>query len=413
MGAARGREAWAENGGTMQRTADAVLVGAGVMGASVAFHLARRGVRQVLVLEKTGIAAGATGKSAAFIRMHYTNEPEARMAIASFPIFQQWADAVGGDCGFTRTGFVMTVLPEDADALRRNVAMLQRLGAETEVLTPADLKAAAPALATEDLILAAYEPESGYADPVATTRAFLDRAQALGARLEVGAEVLALRVRAGRISGVETTRGPVDAPTVILLTGPWTPRLLRTAGSDLPITPKRAQIATFGRPAALAAGHPMVIDGAVGSYFRPTRDNLTLVGVGLWDGKGPVDPDTYDQANDPEFLSVARRKLARRLPAMGDAPYVRGHAGIYDMSPDTRAILDEVPTVRGLFVAAGFSGTGFKKAPAVGACLSELILDGRARTVDLRPFRWSRYAENDPIRGPNEYRLPAEFGHRI
>ncbi|MBI3080630.1 MAG: FAD-binding oxidoreductase [candidate division NC10 bacterium] len=397
----------------MQRTADAVLVGAGVMGASVAFHLARRGVRRVLVLEKTGIAAGGTGKSAAFIRMHYTNEPEARMAIASFPIYQNWADAMGGDGGFTRTGFVMTVPPEDAEALRQNVAMLQRLGAKTEVLTAAELKGVAPALATEDLAVAAYEPESGYADPVATTRAFLDRAQALGARLEVGAEVLALRVRAGHIAGVTTTRGPVDATTVILLTGPWTPRLLRTAGTDLPITPQRAQLAAFARPAALAAGHPTVIDGAVGSYFRPTRDNLTLVGVGLWDGKGPADPDTYDQANDPEFLLVARQKLTRRLPAMGNAPYVRGHAGIYDMSPDTRAILDEVPGIRGLFVAAGFSGTGFKKAPAVGACLSELVLDGRGRTVDLRPFRWSRYAENDPIRGQYEYRLPADFGHRV
>ena len=397
----------------MQRTADAVLVGAGVMGASVAFHLARAGVRQVLVLEKTGIAAGGTGKSAAFIRMHYTNEPEARMAIASFPTYQHWADAVGGDCGFTRTGFVMTVQPEDADALRRNVAMLKRLGAKTELLTAAELKAAVPALATEDLVLAAYEPESGYADPVATTRAFLDRAQALGARLEVGAEVLALRVGAGRIAGVETTWGPVDAPTVILLTGPWTPRLLRTAGADLPITPHRAQIAAFARPPALAAGHPTFIDGAVGSYFRPTRDQLTLVGVGLWNGKGSADPDAYDRANDPEFLPFARRKLARRLPVMDDAPYVRGHAGIYDMSPDTRAILDEVPGVRGLFVAAGFSGTGFKKAPAVGACLSELILEGRARTVDLRPFLWSRYAENDPIRGQDEYRLPADFGHKI
>jgi sarcosine oxidase subunit beta len=397
----------------MQRTADVVVVGAGVMGASVAFHLVRAGVRQVLVLEKTGIAAGATGKSAGFIRMHYTNEPEARMAIASFPTFQHWADAVGGDCGFTRTGFVMTVRPEDADALRANVAMLQRLGAKTEVVSAADLRGVAPALATDDLTVAAYEPESGYGDPVATTRAYLSRAQALGAGLEVGAEVLALRIRAGRIAGVETTRGPVDAPTVVLLTGPWTPRLLRTADSDLAISPHRAQLAAFRRPAALAAGHPMVIDGAIGCYFRPTGDQLTLVGVGLWEGKGPADPDTYDEGIDPEFLAAARHKLARRIPAMADAPYVRGHAGIYDVSPDTRAILDEVPTVRGLFVAAGFSGTGFKKAPAVGACMGELILDGRARTVDIHPFRWSRFAENDPIRGQHEYRLPADFGHRI
>jgi sarcosine oxidase subunit beta len=397
----------------MQRTAEVVVVGAGVMGASVAFHLSKRGVRQVLVLEKTGIAAGGTGKSAAFLRMHYTNEPEARMAIASFPVYQHWGDVVGGDCGFTSTGFVMTVLREDAEALRRNVAMLKRLGAKTEVLTAEELKAVAPALATGDLTCAAYEPESGYADPVATTRLFLEQAQALGACLEVGAEVVALRVRAGRIAGVETTQGPVDAPTVILLTGPWTPRLLHTAGSDLPITPRRAQVAAFARPAALAAGHPTVIDGALGSYFRSTRDGLTLVGVGLWGGKASADPDTYDQANDPEFLPVARQRLARRLPAMGEAPYVRGHAGIYDMSPDTRAVLDGVPGVGGLFVAAGFSGTGFKKAPAVGACLSELIVEGRARTVDLRPFRWSRFAENDPIRGQDEYRLPADFGHKV
>jgi len=200
---------------------------------------------------------------------------------------------------------------------------------------------------------------------------------------------------------------------VVVMAGPWSDRLLKTVGMAFPITPQRAQIAFYHRPSALAQGHMVFIDGAVGTYFRPHGQDLTLVGVGQWRQEAPPDPDAYNEANDPDYIPVARAKAGQRFPALAQATYARGHAGVYDVSPDTRAILDRAPGLDGLYVAAGFSGTGFKISPAVGACMAELITQGSATFVDITPFRLRRFEEHQPIQGPHEYVLPAEFGHRV
>ena len=397
----------------MPGTAEAIIIGAGVMGASLAFHLTRAGVRQVTVLDKKGLCGGMTAKSGALVRMHYTNEPEARMAFAALPYFQNWQDMVGGECGFTRTGFIMTVTPANAERLRRNVGMLQRVGVNTSVITPQELRELQPFARVDDLVLAAYEPESGYADPRATATAFMRQAQRQGATLREGVAVTAIRSRGGRVVGVDTNDGSFEAPVVVVMAGPWSDRLLRTAGIDFPLSPQRAQIAFYRRPPPLAGGHMVFIDGAVGAYFRPHAQGLTLVGVGSWKPEPPPDPDRYNEANDPDFIPAAKAKAARRIPDLQPAEYERGHAGIYDVSPDSRAILDRVPGIAGLYVAAGFSGTGFKISPAVGACMAELITQGRASFVDITPFRFGRFREHQPIRGPYEYTLPEDFGHRV
>lgn len=397
----------------MPGTADAIVIGAGVMGASLAFHLTRTGMRRVTILDKTGLCGGMTAKSGALVRMHYTNEPEARMAFASLRYFQQWKDIVGGECGFTRTGFVMTVTPENATRLRHNVAMLQALGINTAVITAQELRELQPFTQVDDLVVAAYEPESGYADPVATARAFMQAAQRQGATLQEGVQVTAIRVAAGRVVGVETTDGSFEAPIVVVMAGPWSDRLLKTVDIAFPLTPQRAQIAFYQRPPALSQGHMVFIDGALGSYFRPHGDTLSLIGVGLWKAAPTPDPDAYDETNDPDFIPAAKAKAARRLPALQYAEYRHGHAGLYDVSPDTRAILDQAPGIEGLYMAAGFSGTGFKISPAVGACMAEFITQGRARFVDISPFRFNRFQEEQPIRGQHEYVLPDDFGHRM
>jgi sarcosine oxidase subunit beta len=397
----------------MAKTAEAIIIGAGVMGASLAFHLTRAGMTGVTVLEKKGLCGGMTAKSGALVRMHYTNAPEARMALASLRYFQHWKDLVGGECGFTRTGFIMTVTPENAERLRRNVAMLQGLGVNTAVIGPSELRELQPGAWVEDLVVAAYEPDSGYADPVATTTAFMRAAQRQGATLREGVAVTAIRTAGGRVTGVDTADGPYDASIVVVMAGPWSDRLLKTAGIDLPLTPQRAQVAFYRRPPPLAAGHLVFIDGALGAYFRPHGGELTLIGVGLWKPEPRPDPDAYNEANDPDFIPDARARAAQRLPALQQAAYVRGHAGIYDVSPDTRAVLDRAPGLEGLYIAAGFSGTGFKIAPAVGACMAELITQERATSVDITPFRFSRFAENQPLQGADEYTLPADFGHRL
>jgi sarcosine oxidase, subunit beta len=398
---------------SMPATAEAIIIGAGVMGASLAFHLTRAGMKSVIVLDKKGLCGGMTAKSGALVRMHYTNEPEARMAFAALHYFQHWQEIVGGACGFTRTGFIVTVTPDNADRLRQNVAMLQRVGVNTSVITPQELRALQPFAQVDDLAAAAYEPESGYADPRATATAFMQQAQRQGATLREGVAVTAIRTSSGRVVGVDTAAGPFDAPIVVVMAGPWSDRLLRTVGIDFPLTLQRAQIAFYHRPPPLAEGHMVFIDGALGTYFRPHGEGLTLVGVGRWQPEPPPDPDHYNEANDPDFIPAAKAKAARRIPSLQQAEYERGHAGIYDVSPDSRAILDRAPGIEGLYMAAGFSGTGFKISPAVGACMAELITQGRATFVDISPFRFSRFQENQPIHGPYEYTLPEDFGHRM
>jgi sarcosine oxidase subunit beta len=370
-------------------------------------------MRQVIVLDKTGLCGGMTARSGALVRMHYTNEPEARMAFASLRYFQHWDDMVGGECGFTRTGFILTVTPDNTDRLCKNVEMLQRVGVNTAVISPQELRDLQPFTQVDDLTLAAYEPESGYADPRATTTAFMRQAQRRGAMLREGVTVRAIRINAGCVVGVDTSDGRCDAPIVVVMAGPWSDRLLKTVGLDFPLTPQRAQIAFYRRPPPLATGHMVFIDGVSGTYFRPHGDDLTLIGVGHWKPEPPPDPDHYNEANDPDFIPAAKAKAARRLAGLQQGEYARGHAGIYDVSPDSRAILDRVPGIEGLYMAAGFSGTGFKIAPAVGASLAELITQGRATSVDISPFRFSRFEENQPIRGLYEYVLPEDFGHRM
>jgi sarcosine oxidase subunit beta len=397
----------------MPGSAEAIIIGAGVMGASLAFHLTRAGMKNVLVLDKKGLCGGMTAKSGALVRMHYTNEPEARMAFAALPYFQHWREMVGGDCGFTRTGFIMTVTPDNAERLRKNVDMLQRIGVNTSVITAQDLRALQPWTRVDDLTVAAYEPESGYADPRATASAFMQQAQRQGATLLEGVAVTAVRTGGGRVTGVDTTDGPFEAPLVVVMAGPWSDQLLKHVGIDFPLTPQRAQIAFYHRPPSLSQGHMVFIDGALGSYFRPHGDGSTLIGVGRWKLEPPPDPEHYNEANDPDFIPAAKANAARRIPDLQRAEYARGHAGIYDVSPDSRAILDRAPGIEGLYMAAGFSGTGFKISPAVGACMAELMTQGQARFVDITPFRFSRFAENQPIQGAHEYRLPADFGHRV
>jgi sarcosine oxidase subunit beta len=394
----------------MDDGAGVVVVGGGVMGCSIAFHLAERGV-DVLLLERGTICSGMTARSGAIIRTHYTNAPEARMALAGLAYFRDWRERVGGWCGFTVTGAAILVGPHDAERLRRNVAMLRGLGADTQTVTPDELAAEYPELDPGGIGLAAVEPGSGYADPVATTFAFASRAVDLGARIRQGVAVREVRVAGDRVTGVSTSDGEVGADAVVLACGPWVDPLASTAGFRLGITPERSQVAFFRRPDG-ARRHPVVIDGVLGTYFRPHGGELSLLGVGAGHRVEVEAVDRDVEGYDRRPVAPALRRLAGRVPAFAGAPLLRGHRGVYDTSPDGRAVLDAAPGVDGLFVAGGFSGTGFKKAPAVGACMAELVTEGYATTVDIHPFRLARFAEGDPIVG-DEYRLAPELGHGL
>jgi sarcosine oxidase subunit beta len=388
-----------------------IIVGAGVNGCSIAFWLARAGA-DVTVVEKSDVCAGMTARSGALVRMHYTFAPEAELAWKSLECFQNWRELVGGECGFVRTGFAVVVGETNAQHLRTNVAMLRSLGIDTELVTPDELRRREPEARVDDVALAAYEPQSGYADPVATTRALADAARRHGARFELGTEVASIGIRGGRAIGVIDPSGTCrEGDAVCVVAGPWTDRLLAPLGTQIGIRAERAQIAFFRRPPALR--HAVLIDLIAGGYLRPHGDDLTLVGLGAWKPAPAANPDAFKETNDDDFVAAVRTRLAKRIPASADAAYSRGHAGIYDVSPDQRAVLGAVRSVPGLYVAAGFSGTGFKTAPAIGLSMAELILDGRSKTVDLTPFRIERFAEGRPIRSAHEYDLGVDFGHAI
>jgi sarcosine oxidase subunit beta len=388
---------------------DAIVVGAGVMGASIAFHLARAGLHNTLVLERDVICSGNTRKSGALVRSHYSNLPEARLVYASLPYFHHWRDLVGGDAGFKQVGCVVLVGENNGRKLALNLEMLRSIGVNTRLVDRDELREIQPSIDLYDGALAAYEPDSGYADPVATTHCFIRAAIMHGVSVQEGVTVSAIRERAGRVMGVSTNQGDFDAPLVFCAANIWSPALLEPLGVSLDLWAYRSQKGYFSRPEALMQRAGVVLDLARDGYSRP-HDDLTYAMSchGGWNGR--VDPDSFLETNDPEFADTVREVVGRRLPVLADAGYLGGDAGVYDMSPDTRAILDQAPGVEGLYLAVGFSGSGFKLSPMVGACLTELAVQGVASSADIQPFRLSRFAENDPIRGEHEYDLPGDWG---
>jgi sarcosine oxidase subunit beta len=391
--------------------ANIIVVGAGVVGCSLAFHLARAGAR-VRVFDKGGICAGMSARSGALVRMHYTFAPEAELAWKSHHYFRNWSEIVGGRCGFVETGFAVVVDERNATRLCANVAMLQRIGVSTEVVTAAEMHQREPNAFVDDVALAAFEPQSGYADPVATTESLAAAAKRHGADFSTNTLIARIANRGGRAAGVVDGAGRLhEADAVCVVAGPWTDALLAPLGVKIGIKSERAQIAFFKRPPQLK--HCIYIDTIAGSYFRPHGDDLTLAGLGGWKPEAEANPDDFRESNDADFIAAVRKRLVERIPAMADAPYSRGHAGIYDVSPDARAVMGSVPGVDALFVAAGFSGTGFKTAPAVGASMAELILTGKSATVDLRPFSFERILSGRMIESANEYEMGAGFGHKL
>lgn len=388
----------------MNQIADVVIVGAGVLGCSTAFHLTRLDRTRVIVVEKGSLASGMTKRSSALVRTHYANEAEAQLALKSLRYFQNWRGMVGGSCGFTQTGLAIVVRGDSsASELQKNVAMLQSIGVNTQIASSDELRDLQPNARVDDVTLAAYEPEAGFADPVATAQAFATRAKEKSVVFKTGTLVKSIRVEGRRVIGVNTTIGAIEAPVVVVMAGPWSDRLLKPLGVEIGIQNERAQIAFFDRPPELKAGHSAFLDYMTGAYFRPHTFGLTLGGLIAQKTESPSNPDQFDESVSPEVVSDVQKRIAARLPAMANAKFLRGHAGVYDSSPDAHPVLGHVPGITGLIVAAGFSADGFTMAPAVGAGISELIADGAAHSVDLTPFRFTRFQENQTLKNGTQY----------
>ena len=297
----------------MSNTADVIIIGGGVQGTSLAFHLAQRGVK-VTVLEKHFVAGGATGRSSGLVRMHYDSEIDSRLAWESFKFFVDWKQRVGGECGFTRTGFIQIAARSAEPALRANVAMHQRIGIPSLIITAEDVKRLAPAFLTDDFDVAAYEPESGYAMPSDAANALITAARARGAQLVQNCVVTGIDVTSGRVTGVNTTQGLFSAPVVVNAAGAWASHINDMVELDLPCSTWRHETMFVVRPADIGPSHPTVIDFPNEMYFRP-EGNLTL--VGLEDGN-PLgeSPDSDTDHARAGFVERAIDRICLRIPAM-------------------------------------------------------------------------------------------------
>jgi len=389
----------------MSQGFDVIVIGAGIMGCSSAFQLASRGMK-VGVFDKGGLGAGSTGKSSAIIRQHYSNETTARMALNSLRVFQNFGEVVGGDAGFRRAGFLVLTAEKDLEGLQANVALQQRVGIKTDLFSQAEVRRRWPFLKPNDLVAAAYEPDSGYADPNLTNGSYAKAAQARGAEFLLDTEVTGVQLRSGRVQGVTTSAGTFKAPVVINCAGPWGARVARWAEVEVPINSCRVQVAFFRRPDDYAHDHPVVADFTTASYWRPETGGLTLVGlIDPSELNHVVDPDSYNERVELDFVADAGDRLVRRFPAMQKSVSASGYAGLYAITPDWHPVIDELIEGSGFYMCSGFSGHGFKLGPAVGLMVADMLTGQSTAGMDRRLFRLARFAENDPVRGRYEYSI--------
>ena len=385
----------------MTETADVVIIGGGVMGCSIACNLAltagQHGLRRIVLLERDTLGSGSTGRSSAAIRMHYSTAVNAEMAWRSLQIYRNFADIIGGECGYTRTGYLVFAGADDVASFRNNVAMQQSVGIITDIIRAADAAELAPGFTVDDAAGIAYEPYSGHADASGTAYAYATRARAEGVDIRLQSPVSAIETSGdgSRVEAVRTASGQRIATRVaVAATGPWTARFLAAHGIDVPLVATRHEVLHFRRPLDKVPHHPGGADISNRIYFRPEGQDLTLVGNGNHSDVVD-DPEIYAQRASPAFIEDVWQRIARRIPAMADAELATGYAGLYTNTPDSHPIMDRVDGVDGLYLCSGFSGHGFKLSPMVGVLMAELIAHGSATTMDISPLRLSRFAEGN------------------
>ncbi len=380
----------------MAATADAVIIGGGVMGCGIQFNLAKRGMTDTLLLERDVLASGSTSRSQAILRMHYSNEVTAKMALESLKIFKNFEDVVGGPSGYVQTGYLIIVGAEDSRAMAENVAMQQRVGVDTSVVQANDVREIAPMVVVSEGEAFAYEPQSGYADPYSVTTGYAHAARQLGATIRAGAPVTEIETTSNRVTAVRTAEERIETPIAVVAAGPWSGPLLATVGVDVPLRPIRQQVVMLQRSADVVPDHPIIGDVLQDLSARPDTGDLTLA-----DGSGdgaPEDPDTYNQSVDMPVVETTFAKLVTRVPAMEHATFKGGWSGLFTTTPDWHPILDRVDGIDGLYCAIGFSGHGFKLSPMIGVAMSELITEGKGVSVDISMLNLKRFTEGKLMR---------------
>ncbi len=375
----------------MVTSAEVVIVGGGVIGASIAYHLSRQGVRDVLVLERDRLGSGSTSRNAGGIRLQFSTEINVRMSQRSLPALLRFEDEMGIDPFFRQVGYLFLITdPRDVEPFERSLALWRRLDVPAVRLDRREIAGIFPELAVDDVRFGTFCPADGHADPNSILQGYVARARAGGVRFEEGADVTAIEHDERRITGVRCGERRITCETVVDAAGAWAGEVAALAGVSVPISPLRRQIFITNPVPGFDRDFPMTIEFASGLYLHHDSGGVLL---GMAD---PHDAAGFDDRVNWEFLpEVVERGLAR-LPLLERATIRTGWAGFYEDTPDKHAILGRVPGLEGLICAAGFSGHGLMHAPATGELIAEVIC-GLPPSLDIAPLRLARFAEGDLV----------------
>ncbi len=377
----------------MRRTADVVVVGGGVVGTSAAYHLAAAGAGSVLLLERADtLGTGSTGACAGGFRHQFSSRINVLLSLASIPMITGFEETHGLPLDVVQHGYLFLVRGEASWERFTAAAEMQRsLGVDARLLAAEDAASLVPGLSTDGVVGATFCPDDGIADPSGLTLGYATAARRAGAEIETGVEVHSIEVDGDRVRGVITAAGGVATPVVVNAAGPWAALLAATAGVDLPLEPVPRHVVTTGPFPGAPERRTLVVDADTSFYFHREGEGV-LMGMG-----SPRERPSFDTRADEELIANELLPTAVRVfPPLERAAVTRTWCGLYEMTPDRHPIIGPAP-IEGLFLANGFSGHGFQHAPIVGRLLAEMIVEGRARTVDVSALGFERFARGELI----------------
>jgi len=353
------------------KTAEVVIIGGGVIGCSIAYHLAKRGCKDVVVLEKDTIGSGSTSKCAGGIRQQFSTEVNIKLSMESVRFFQNFEEETGYPADFRQQGYLMIASnDEERELFRQNVALQKKLGLEVYLLSSQEAKEMVPQLGIADVTTATFCPTDGFADPYSVVNGFASAARKLGVKIYERTEVTGIKIASGKVSSVLTNGGEIETPMVVIAAGAYTSKVGRMVGLDIPVFPHRRHVFVTEPMGEVRKDAPMVVDFHTGFWFR--REGVSLI-FGM---RNLDEVESFDTTVDWGFLSKIGEVASRRLPLLVDTGIMRAQAGLHEDTPDCSAIIGDVPGMEGLYLACGFSGHGFMHSPTVGKVVAELVLEG-------------------------------------